>query len=299
MKILLNVLGILIYFLLRFMNREDKTKEPSVKFWIEDNWVELIVISLFDFALMIILIFGGLQVDFTKMIPAWPDWITLSGDYALSFLIGVIGAATGYIIIRKKIEYAKCPDKKSKNDDTKNGVIEGMNTALIIILVSIGLLINGCSPCLRLQKKCPPQVIKETRDSIITRDTIIYKDKEVKIKIPGDTVFKEKKVFIKEDISPLLVQNDYSTASAWVENSQLKLQLIQKERIVVSLIDSAMVETKHWIEKYYNDKQTVVVKERYVPKVYKYAFWTIIFEIIILISFFVLKKYWNVIKTFF
>jgi hypothetical protein len=60
-----------------------------------------------------------------------------------------------------------------------------------------------------------------------------------------------------------------------------------------------MVETKHWIEKYYNDKQTVIVKERYVPKVYRYAFWTIIFEIIILISFFVLKIYWNGIKTFF
>jgi hypothetical protein len=107
MKILLNVLGMMIFFLLRFNGRADKAKEPSIGFWMKDNWVELIVILLFDIAFMILGVFGGLKVDFTKLLPSLPDWITIVGDWALCFIIGLFGAYAGYTLIKAKVDYTK------------------------------------------------------------------------------------------------------------------------------------------------------------------------------------------------
>ena len=67
MKIILNIIGIVIFFLSRFSNRKDKTTEPSVKFWIRDNWEQLITIALFDIALMILASKQALNIDFSKL----------------------------------------------------------------------------------------------------------------------------------------------------------------------------------------------------------------------------------------
>jgi hypothetical protein len=107
MKILLNVLGVIIFFLLRFDGRADKTKETSLVFWAKDNWVECIVIALFDFALLILGLYGGLQIDFTKIFPLLPDWVTIGGDMALSFAIGLFGGYAGYSLVLAKVKYTK------------------------------------------------------------------------------------------------------------------------------------------------------------------------------------------------
>jgi hypothetical protein len=107
MKILLNVLGVIIFFLLRFDGRADKIKETSLGFWAKDNWVECIVIALFDFALLILGLYGGLQIDFTKLFPLLPEWVTIGGDLALSFVIGLFGGYLGYSLVKTKVEYTK------------------------------------------------------------------------------------------------------------------------------------------------------------------------------------------------
>jgi len=98
MKIILNIIGILIFFLNRFSGRKDKTKAPSLAFWLKDNWGELTIIALFDVALMMLVFQGGLEFNFEKL-TMLPDGIQLAGDGALCFIIGLIlswGAYVGY-----------------------------------------------------------------------------------------------------------------------------------------------------------------------------------------------------------
>lgn len=143
----------------------------------------------------------------------------------------------------------------------------------VIIVILLGILFTECSPCRRLQKKCPPQVIRERYDSIVIRDTVMYEDRLVYLDIPGDSVTVEKTVFVKEDITPLFAENDYSFAKAWVENSKLKLQLLLKEQKIAFLLDSANTIAKHWEYKYTNEKQTeIVIQKTPLPKIFLYAF---------------------------
>lgn len=107
MKILLNVIGILIFFINRFANRSKKTVAFSFKFWIRDNWEQSATILLFDIALMILLSKEGLNIDFTQL-AFLPPWLQLIGDLAASFIIGLLGAwiiYCGYkkIVINKRV----------------------------------------------------------------------------------------------------------------------------------------------------------------------------------------------------
>lgn len=102
MKILLNFLGIVLYFLMRFQNRTDKTLEPDIKFWFKDNWVELTIITLFDVSLMLLLLKGGLVIDLNKYFPSLPDGVAFTGDLAICFLIGLVLASAVYELIKTK-----------------------------------------------------------------------------------------------------------------------------------------------------------------------------------------------------
>ena len=144
----------------------------------------------------------------------------------------------------------------------------------LIIIFVVGLLFVGCSPCKRLQRICPPEVIRERYDSIVIKDTIIYKDRIVEVSIPGDTQYVDKPILIKETISPLFVENTYASAKAWVDNSKLKLQLILKEQKISFLLDSANQIAKHWEYRWHNEKQkevVTIIEKTPVAKVYKLA----------------------------
>ena len=55
LPIILNVLGITIYYLNRFENRGDKSKF-NLSFWLKDNLIGLIIILLLDLSFMILLL---------------------------------------------------------------------------------------------------------------------------------------------------------------------------------------------------------------------------------------------------
>lgn len=105
MKLLLNLIGILIFFINRYANRTKKT-DFSFKFWIRDNWEQSAMIILFDIALMILLSKEGLNIDFNQL-AFLPSWLQLIGDMASSFIIGLLGAWVIYcgykkIVINKR-----------------------------------------------------------------------------------------------------------------------------------------------------------------------------------------------------
>ena len=147
----------------------------------------------------------------------------------------------------------------------------------LLAVIAFLALLSSCVTYKRCNAKFPPQASVIIKDSIITKDTVIYRDKIVLFAIKGDTVFAEKKVPITVDISPVWAQNEYATASAWVQDSKLKLQLIQKDQVIKIIIDSAYKESKYWKEKYTNEKQVITLPapppEKFVPKFIKFLAW--------------------------
>lgn len=95
MKIALNIIGILIFFLSRFSGRTDKSKEPDLKFWLKDNWEELTAIALFDIGLILLVFDGGFNLNFERF-PSLPEWVQLGGDSAVCFAVGLVVAWKGY-----------------------------------------------------------------------------------------------------------------------------------------------------------------------------------------------------------
>jgi hypothetical protein len=104
MKVLLNFLGIVLYFLLKYKGRTDKTLNFSHTFWLNDNWPESLSILIFDGVTMLLLLKGGLVIDLNKWIPALPDGVAFTGDLAISFLIGLLLAGAVYELFQTKVK---------------------------------------------------------------------------------------------------------------------------------------------------------------------------------------------------
>lgn len=116
---------------------------------------------------------------------------------------------------------------------------------------------------------CSPKIIKEvvTKDSIIYRESISYRDTTIFRYLPGDTVFKNTIVYVDKatgliNSKKLLAFTSLAEASAWVYNSKLFLNLIQKDTTIEIRLDSAIKEANYWKEKYHNSS-TVVTKETF------------------------------------
>lgn len=159
------------------------------------------------------------------------------------------------------------------------------------IFVLTVILLSQCATPKKCLQKFPPEVIRERYDSIVIKDTVIYKDREVPFYIKGDTIEVEKKIPVKENIAPLTLSNDYAIASAWVENSKLKLSLIQKDQVIKLKLDSADKEVRHWQFQYLKERElkNQVVREKYIPKLYQVAFFAMLVELIALIVWVALK----------
>lgn len=99
--IILNVIGIAIYFLTRYNGRREQDKTFSMKFWIKDNWPELTITVLFDAALVLLVMVGDIQLNVQEFLP---DWVTSVGGLTLSFLLGLGVAASIYEVFKSKIK---------------------------------------------------------------------------------------------------------------------------------------------------------------------------------------------------
>ena len=107
MKVLLNIIGILIYFINRNANRLSKTVGFSFKYWLADNWPEMATTILIDIALMILLFSPGTEISFDEMFSSLPFGVKVAGDLLMAFLLGLGLSHLFYSIFRKKIKDAK------------------------------------------------------------------------------------------------------------------------------------------------------------------------------------------------
>ena len=162
---------------------------------------------------------------------------------------------------------------------------------LIIILTL--LLSFSCVTQKRCYRKYPPQTVIERHDSTIIRDSIVFHDRIIKDTIHADTVFKEREVIRlkKIQIPPLTVENTYSIASAWIENSKLKLQLTTKQQVIDRLLLNAERDATHWREKYITEKRTEIVEVKFTPKWIKTLAWIGAISILLILLFIAYKVF--------
>lgn len=138
-----------------------------------------------------------------------------------------------------------------------------------ILLLLIALLSVSCVTQKACDRKFPPQNIVITKDSIVTRDSIVLKNIEVPVYIKGDTVSKSDTVFIttKPNSKPVFVETSFAKATAQVINGKLTLELTQKDTLFK--VEALAKESYYWKEKYKEASSQKVVREKYVPLLYK------------------------------
>lgn len=113
-------------------------------------------------------------------------------------------------------------------------------------ILPIFLILFGCAT----EKRCAQKYPVEPETIIIVKDTTIYKDTTLFVKIEGDTVYVEKPwvdttIWIDErpkpiDIAPISAYVPLAYSKAWVEANILKMRLIQRDSILKFKIDSAI-----------------------------------------------------------
>jgi len=143
-------------------------------------------------------------------------------------------------------------------------------------------VLAGCATERRCNIKFPPQ--RDTIKIITIRDSIIYKDTTIFIKLPGEVRIDS--VFIPCPPPPpqyipdtARAETSLSLAKAWWSYPVIKLKLTQKDTTIMWKLDNAIKEAYHWRMEYQKIKEVKEIK--YVPKIYKQALSICIFLFII------------------
>ena len=99
---ILNLIGVMIYFINKYANRKNKTKWNG-RFWLNDNWPELASTLLINIALMLLLMQPETNINID-------DWLKANVPFALqiaikplfSLLLGLGLSALLYGMFKKK-----------------------------------------------------------------------------------------------------------------------------------------------------------------------------------------------------
>jgi len=92
-------LGIIASFIVKFINRRDKTKEPDIVYWIKDNYYECAV----SFIFMVILMIIGSKTEFDEeaILSKIPFVKALPFDLLFAAVAGYFNNVLWYAVIKK------------------------------------------------------------------------------------------------------------------------------------------------------------------------------------------------------
>lgn len=146
------------------------------------------------------------------------------------------------------------------------------------LYLAFSCLLMSCVTQRRCNIKFPPTTNTVTHETV--RDSIVYMDKTVEVKIPGATVHDSVLIPCFPPVSYVpdtaRAETEYARAKAWFSHSSIKLKLEQKASILQVRLDSAIKESYQWKTKY--EKVTIVPEPvKYIPKIYKQAMSVCIF----------------------
>lgn len=95
-------LGTIAYFIQKYSNRKDKAN-PSLRYYLKNNWSRVVPAFIFDLILMIIVTDEETIIDMSPILAKLPFGIVLSGKLLLSAVIGYGVAYAAYRTKKKKI----------------------------------------------------------------------------------------------------------------------------------------------------------------------------------------------------
>ena len=131
-------------------------------------------------------------------------------------------------------------------------------------------------------------MISTVRDSVVVKDTTIF------VSIPGETILDSIPfpIYVDRDIKidTARAETGYARAKSYYSNGMIILELEQLETNLEIRLDSALRESYQWEEKYIEILNKEVVREKYIPIIYKVALWIVIGQIILIILFILLRR---------
>ena len=165
---------------------------------------------------------------------------------------------------------------------------------IISLLIIISMF--SCSlekRCARIQKKCPAEVVIVTKDSIVYRELIEIHDSIIEVKLPNDTVWITKTLYINADglinIDTIIVNTGIIEALAWINDSELGVVAYVKDSALFYALDSARIEITRWKEQYTDIMETRTVKVRENSDFAGFAIWWFWITLSVIATFIVVK----------
>lgn len=130
---------------------------------------------------------------------------------------------------------------------------------------------------------------------VSVRDSLVYRDTTIVVKIPGDTVYNEVTIPCPPPPASYVpdtarAETTYAIARAWWSYPVVALELVQKETDIQVRLDSVIKESYHWRMEF--ERVTALIPKKYVPKIYKQAMSIVVFMFIGFVAwiFFKIKK---------
>lgn len=146
-----------------------------------------------------------------------------------------------------------------------------------LIIIALLFIMAGCCTKEKCYRKYPPQVITETKDSIVFKEKIEYKDTTIYVKLKPDTIVDSVIVEVINDLphsqDTIIKQNDYSVAKAWTAYGYTYLNLMAKDTALMFKLDSAIQKASYWEELYKTTTKVEVHEVKYIPGFYKFTFY--------------------------
>lgn len=167
-------------------------------------------------------------------------------------------------------------------------------TGIIAILILMVVMTEGCVTRKKCMRRYPlvteSSHVEKTRDSLVYRDTTIYVPVQGEIvrdsiNVPCPPALPSTTLRMTPDTA--FAETDLARAKAWYSKQKVHLELEQKDTTLQLQLDNAIKESFHWKSEY--DKAKIVQPLKYIPGVYRVAFWLWIFVFIVIGLFLVLK----------
>jgi hypothetical protein len=147
-----------------------------------------------------------------------------------------------------------------------------MKTKGSLIVFLILLILSSCVTQKRCYLKFPPTV--DTIKITIIKDSIIYRDTTIFIKLPGELRIDSVEIpcpdvpgYIPEKV---FAETSLAKASAWWQFPNIRLELIQKDTTIERRLDNAIKEAWHWQEEYTKITKTPM-EVKVIPGFYKFC----------------------------
>jgi hypothetical protein len=162
---------------------------------------------------------------------------------------------------------------------------------IILFLIFFSAIVSSCVTQKKCNSKFPPST--ETVTIVKERDSIVYKDTTIFIKLPQEYMTDSVIIPCPPPATGFIPDTAYAETSlafarAWFNWPNIKLQLTQKDTTIEKRLADAQKESYYWRSEY-NKVKIIPPPVKYIPGIYRIAFWLWIFVILSIAGFLILK----------